>query len=146
MKQRSWIELGVEGISAPFVGLSCTIDERVGAPFVARFHYEVLENSQHASVLSLDMLGQPAWLVLSLGGEERRFEGIVDRVEDHEGHSEIVLVARVAETADGRAYRVFPGASAVEVAGDPRSAGLPRRGPRAERAAPASAMAAIVRE
>ncbi|WP_170320037.1 type VI secretion system Vgr family protein [Polyangium spumosum] len=116
MKQRSWIELGVEGVSFPFVGRSCTIDERVGAPFVALVHCDDLDRGEPVSVVALDILGRPAWLALTIAGVERRFEGIVDRVEDHEGHFVIVLVARVAEAGDGRDYRVLPAASAVEVA------------------------------
>ncbi|MDI1451632.1 type VI secretion system tip protein TssI/VgrG [Polyangium sp. 6x1] len=116
MKQRPWIELGVQGVSSRFVGLACTVDERVGAPFVARIHCEVSEDGEPISAARLDVLGERAWLVLGIAGVERRFEGIVDRVEDHEGHSEIVIVARVAEAGDGRENRVFPSASAVEVA------------------------------
>ncbi|WP_170229970.1 type VI secretion system Vgr family protein [Polyangium fumosum] len=116
MKQRPWIELGVQGVSSRIVGLSCTVEERVGAPFVARIHCDIIEHGEPVAVAGLDVLGEPAWLVLGIAGVERRFEGIVDRIEDHEGHSEIVIVARVAEAGDGCDERVFPAASAVEVA------------------------------
>ncbi|MDC3961367.1 type VI secretion system Vgr family protein [Polyangium jinanense] len=117
MNQRSWIELGVDGVSLAFVARACTVDERVGAPFVARIHCEISERGEAVSAVGLDILGERAWLVLGVGEHARRFEGIVDRVEDHEGHSVIVLVHRVAEAEGGRGYWGAPGfTSAVEVA------------------------------
>ena len=109
MTRRSWIELGVKDVPLGFACHACSVDERVGAPFVARIHCDLLEHGEPRSATSLDLLGRWAWLVLSMGGEERRFEGIVDRVEDHERHSVIVLVHRVAEMGDGRSYWAPPG-------------------------------------
>ncbi|MDI1480898.1 type VI secretion system tip protein TssI/VgrG [Polyangium sp. y55x31] len=109
MNQRSWIELGVKGVSFEFVAHSCNIDERMGMPFVAHVHCDIFERGKPVSAVDLDLLGERAWLVLGVGEHARRFEGIVDRVEDHEGHDVLVLVHRVAEAADGRGYWGAPG-------------------------------------
>ncbi|MDI3291322.1 type VI secretion system tip protein TssI/VgrG [Polyangium sp. 15x6] len=117
MTRHSWIELGVKAESLEFVAHACNIVERVGVPFHAHIHCDIFERGEPVSAVGLDILGERAWLVLGVGEHTRRFEGIVDRVEDHEGHNVIVLVHRVAEAEGGRGYWGAPGfTSAVDVA------------------------------
>ena len=78
------IELAVEGRRVQLVGLSCVIDERIGAPFAARVACEVLVDGAPADACALDLVGQPARLLLRIAGVERVFSGLVDRVEDLE--------------------------------------------------------------
>jgi len=112
----SSIELGIENISAQIRCLSCVATERVGAAFLVRVECEVFSDGEPISALSLDAIGEDVWVTFQVGGVLRRFEGIVDRLEDLEGHSVITLVAKVALLGDNRDYRVLPSTHALTCA------------------------------
>jgi type VI secretion system secreted protein VgrG len=109
------IALAIEACDADFVGLACTVEERLSAPFHCRITCEVRQGGASVHAAGLDLIGRRARVVLRAADVERVFAGLVERVEDIEGHSVITVAPPVAGLGDTRDYRVFVDRSATEV-------------------------------
>jgi type VI secretion system secreted protein VgrG len=109
------ITLQIEGVDADLRVSSCQVEERIGAAVRARVSLVALVAGEMAELTTLPALGKRATLTLRYHEVERRFEGVVEVVQDRSGAAELTLTSPVGQLGDTCDYRVFVDAGATEI-------------------------------
>jgi type VI secretion system secreted protein VgrG len=107
------IEIAIDGAS--LVAHAAVVHEHIGKAFVAHVRCVAYVAEQPTPALGLDLVGKKATVTLALHGIERKFVGLVDKVQDRELRSVISVVSRIGWLEDTRDYRTFVDKTARQI-------------------------------
>jgi type VI secretion system secreted protein VgrG len=109
------IELHIEGVDAALRVSSCRVHETIGSAVRAEISLAAFLAEEPTELASLGALGRRATLTLRHHEVERRFEGVVEALDERSSGVELTLVSPVGTLGDTCDYRVFVDASATEI-------------------------------